>query len=399
MGYGLTIANYDGVSLIDEYSKQVQIVKEGSIVPGAFIQNSGSAQSVTTPYCYAIVLPNVASSSMVFIKSRNLGGGSSNFTGNVALFEGTCSFTITKVGGGAVGQNYIYANLTYGSPVFDGHSSYMYTGYSAGLTQNSYVDVGLGSRIAGTQSYFNGTTPPAVIGLEAGGSNGDVKITFSENFTTAISNNTAFSYTKSIIYFTRDHAYAWGSNWTLDYKFGIVTSEEDESEDHGFQLFTQDGTLAFSSNRANFLIESITSGSPDLGAATLGITDDELPIVTRELGNTNTWTNYWIMATTMGFSTQVVTGSGTYAPRTESWGAGYIFSPPGYGFYDNATATNNMYNSDSSSAKSATTQNGFAMAPIKTTTYLDAPAMMGGSYVSDSWAYDATRSLIIGQFV
>jgi len=36
MAYGITVTNLSGVSLIDETSKQIQVLKEGGLMPGEF---------------------------------------------------------------------------------------------------------------------------------------------------------------------------------------------------------------------------------------------------------------------------------------------------------------------------------------------------------------------------
>ena len=61
MAYGIETSNKDGISLLDEASKQVQVGKSGSVVPGSFINSTSNTPFVDTPYAPAVVLPKKSS--------------------------------------------------------------------------------------------------------------------------------------------------------------------------------------------------------------------------------------------------------------------------------------------------------------------------------------------------
>lgn len=404
MAFGIETSNKDGVSLLDQASKQVQVGKSGSVVPGSFIASTSNTPFVDTPYAPVVLLPKKSSDMFLFIKPRATTGSTTSFLPfGVAIYYGTTNLTITKKSGGASGSNVFYANLSTGTTNFTGNTSYLYTGANAGITGDSHLDVGIGEQIPGGSSYVSGSTDPYVTNLESDGTY-DVKITLDRNLNSTIPNNTTFVMAKDIAYFTRKYSDAWTSGWVLDYKFGTVTGNEDETGDYGFQVFASNGDLAFSSNRENFVIDSITSGDPDLGVSdsgtSFGEANDESPIFAAEIGDASDWTEYWVMVTASGYSTQLCTGSNTSYRGTRSFGAGYIFCPPNNGDYANSSITGNPFLTTSATLfKTSSAVNGVAMAPILTSFFNTVPGISGGGFVNDAWAYDATRSLIIGHFV
>lgn len=404
MAFGIETSNKDGISLLDQASKQVQVGKSGSVVPGSFINSTSNTPFVDTPYAPAVVLPKKSSDMFLFIKPRvTTGSTTSFFPFAVAIYYGTTNLTITKKSGGASGSNVFYANLSTSTPVFTGNTTYLYTGKTSGITDASHLDVGIGEQIPGGSTYVSGSTNPYVTNLEAD-STYDVKVTLDRNLTSTIPNNTTFVMAKDVAYFTRKYSEAWDSGWVLDYKFGTVTGNEEETGDYGFQVFASNGDLAFSSNRENFLIDSITSGDPDLGVSASGTSfgeaNDESPIFAAEIGDATDWTEYWVMVSASGYSTQLCTGSNSQQRGTRSFGAGYIFCPPNNGDYANSTLTGNPFLTTSATlSKTSSAVNGVAMAPILTSFFDTVPGVSGGGFVNDAWAYDATRSLIIGHFV
>lgn len=401
----MEVSNKDGIGLIDNASKQIKTGKSGNVVPGSFIQYSVSlAPFVQTPYAPAVILPRPRGKSFIFIKvRRTTGSATSFFPFSVCLMYGECDVTITKKAGGASGSNNFFADLTYGTPLFNfgAATSILNTGKISGLSGNSHLDPGIGEALPGGSAYVSGSSNPTITNCESDGTY-DTKITLGQNLTSTIPNNTSFTMTKDIVVFTRTYNSAWDSGWVLDYKFGEENDKEDETGDYGLQLFAPNGDLSFSSNRENFLIDSLVSGDPDLpidGSGTpFGEADPVLPIVAAEVGNLSNYDDYWVMATSCGYCTQLLTG-GVSNPRARSWGAGYIFSPPNNGDYANSTLTNNPFATPNTLSKTSSSANGIAMAPINTSQYHSGPQISGGGYVSDAMAYDATRTLIIGHFV
>jgi|GEM_PF-2738557 hypothetical protein len=415
MTYGIRVSNLSGVSLIDENSKQVQSVKSGTVIPGSYSgvgTDAGGTYNSNNPWVKGaaapcVIMPRPFEECLLFV-----GAGGSNTSGGIypltlSVFKGTCNLTITKKSGGAVGDDYIYANLSYGSvSAVSGGISGM--GTTSGLQNNSIKDVGIGTRLSAWAAYVSGYTPPSVIKIEDGGSY-DVKITFSTTFNAAIPNNTAWVDTKDVAIFSRLYSENTDPGYFFNYKIGQVTRERDETADWGWEVYDSTGLgVAFSTNRVNFQIEEIVVGNPDLTLLTgagsgSGDLATGLPIITTEVGNINNFSEYFVLVTAFGFCTLLIRPEpGDTNGKSYAWGAGYIFSQPGYSFYDNATATNNPDKASgvSSTQKSSSTPLGIAMAPIivgKFETGVGGPS--SGYSITDSWAVDATRSLIVGKFI
>jgi hypothetical protein len=415
MTYGIRVSNLSGVSLIDENSKQVQSVKSGTVIPGSYSgvgTDAGGTYNSNNPWVEGaaapcVIMPRPFEECLLFV-----GAGGSNTSGGIypltlSVFKGTCNLTITKKSGGAVGDDYIYANLSYGSvSAVSGGISGM--GTTSGLQNNSIKDVGIGTRLSAWAAYVSGYTPPSVIKIEDGGSY-DVKITFSTTFNAAIPNNTAWVDTKDVAIFSRLYSENTDPGYFFNYKIGQVTRERDETADWGWEVYDSTGLgVAFSTNRVNFQIEEIVVGNPDLTLLTgagsgSGDLATGLPIITTEVGNINNFSEYFVLVTAFGFCTLLIRPEpGDTNGKSYAWGAGYIFSQPGYSFYDNATATNNPDKASgvSSTQKSSSTPLGIAMAPIivgKFETGVGGPS--SGYSITDSWAVDATRSLIVGKFI
>ncbi|MGY8868299.1 MAG: hypothetical protein ACKVJK_22060, partial [Methylophagaceae bacterium] len=110
------------------------------------------------------------------------------------------------------------------------------------------------------------------------------------------------------------------------------------------------------------------------------------------------WEDYWTLVTAYGFCTFTATGSGSYGGQ-RSWGAGYIFCPPGNGDYANSFFTNNPWGTSNTLFKSSSSANGVCMAPINLSYYSTPVSGAGGSGINDAWATDATRTLVIGHFI
>ena len=402
MAYGITIENKDGISLIDETSKQVQTGKSGNITPGSFISYSSSQSPfVATPYAPAVLSPKSLDSSFLFIKVRQSFGSSPVFPMDVVCHKGATTLTVTKKSGGSSGQNFFYADLSTGSITAPG-ASYTNTGANTGMQSSSFHDVGVNEDIPGSSSYVSGGNAKSIL-LESGGSY-DVKITLDKTLTSSIPNNTTFTMSKDCVIFTRLYKNAWNSGWVLDYKFGEITNNEDETATYGLQIFDSSATLAWSSNRENFLIDSVTTGQPDLGVSASGTAFGDadggpVPRFGTEIGDGSNWEDYWTLVTAYGFCTLTCTGNPDTYSGLRSWGAGYIFCPPGNGDFANSTFTNNPWGTSNTLFKSSSSINGVCMAPINLSYYATVPQVTGGAGVNDAWATSATRTLIIGHFI
>ena len=408
MAYGIQIENKDGISLIDEESKQVQIGKSGNVRPGAFVSTSASPFT-STPYAPCVLLPKPLEETLLFCKVRQASGTSQNFFPfECVFFHGTTTLTVTKKSGGASGSNVFYANTSTGSVSLQTNgSSYTQAGVNSGITDKSFHDIGIDEGITGTNAYVSGGDAVATL-LEDGGSY-DVKVTLDKTLTSTIPNNTTFTMTKDVVCFARGDD-AWTTGWVLDYKMGTITDNEEETGTYGMQVFGSDGVLAWSSNRENLIIDSVTSGTPDLGITGSGTPLGEAdavpaPRFAAELGDTSDWEEYWTLITAYGFCCLTCTGNPDTYEGIRTWGAGYIWCPPNNGDYANSYFTSNPWGSSNTLSKSSSNANGVCMAPIRLTSVGVAyvPQIGGGggstSGVNDGWATQATRTLILGHFV
>lgn len=348
MAYGIQIENKDGISLIDEDSKQVQIGKSGNVTPGGFIGQTYDV-FVDTPYAPCVLLPKPLDETLLFCKVRQASGTNpSFFPFGCLFFHGTTTLTVTKKSGGASGSNVFYADLSTGNVALAlNGSAYTQIGRNSGITGSSFHDVGIDESITGTNSYVSGGDATAIL-LEDGGSY-DVKITLDKNLTSSIPTNTTFTMDKDLVCFAR-HRDAWSTGWVLDYKIGTITDNEEETGTHGMQVFGSDGVLAWSSNRENWLIDSVTVGTPDLGINGSGTPLGEAdavphPRFAAEVGDTSNWEDYWTLITAYGFCCLTCTGNPDTYEGLRTWGAGYIWCPPNNGDYANSFITNNPWGS------------------------------------------------------
>ncbi len=405
MAYGIQIENKDGISLIDEDSKQVQIGKSGNVTPGGFIGQTYDV-FVDTPYAPCVLLPKPLDETLLFCKVRQASGTNpSFFPFGCSFFHGTTTLTVTKKSGGASGSNVFYADLSTGNVALAlNGSAYTQIGRNSGITGSSFHDVGIDESITGTNSYVSGGDATAIL-LEDGGSY-DVKITLDKNLTSSIPTNTTFTMDKDLVCFAR-HRDGWSTGWVLDYKIGTITDNEEETGTHGMQVFGSDGVLAWSSNRENWLIDSVTVGTPDLGINGSGTPLGEAdavphPRFAAEVGDTSNWEDYWTLITAYGFCCLTCTGNPDTYEGLRTWGAGYIWCPPNNGDYANSFITNNPWGSANTLFKSSSNANGVCMAPVQLSqingsTYI--PQVQQGAGVNDGWATQATRTLIIGHFI
>jgi hypothetical protein len=412
MAYGITVSNLSGVSLIDETSKQIQVLKEGGLMPGEFDYGHPYATWSTNQACEAVIMPRPFEECLLFIQAETYlpNYDTTNVNSlNFCVFKGEATLAITKKSGGSSGQNYFYADLSSYGADYDApgnNASYFGVGAIDSIKGDSYADVGIGTSIPAWASYVSGSTAPKVIGLEDGGTY-DVKITLDQTLNATIPTNTAWTIDKDLAIF----AHRYGDNpqygWRLGYKIGQVTGQNDETGTHGWEVYDTSGNVAWGSNRKNFQIESIVVGDPDFemtgGAASSGIAAG-LPIIHTEVGNANNYTDYYALVTSFGNST-IVNKPRPNDPNGDArtWSTGYTWCIPGNGDYSNNYSANNPAGSgsDSTTSKSTSSVLGVAMSPIATT-YLNQGTLGPGGTgyaLTDCWGTHATRSLIVGKFI
>jgi hypothetical protein len=102
MSYGIKAVNKDGVSLIDENSKQVHISKAGSVLPGTLgVTDSTNNSANTGPQARAVVVPGEVGETLVFVRPRATSGNQTAATFSVHMGlvgKGWTSTAATVVG-------------------------------------------------------------------------------------------------------------------------------------------------------------------------------------------------------------------------------------------------------------------------------------------------------------
>jgi len=108
MSYGITAVNKDGVSLIDEDSKQVHISKTGSVVPGTLsVDDSAENPFHTGPKAKGVLVPGEVGESLVFVRPRATSGSQTAAT--FCVHMGLTGKRWTSTAATVVGQSYILA--------------------------------------------------------------------------------------------------------------------------------------------------------------------------------------------------------------------------------------------------------------------------------------------------
>ena len=401
MAYGIETTNNSGRTLIDQNSRQVQIVKSGSLVPGALgVYNSTYNPFRTGPTASGIVLPGNRATSLVFAKPRRVSGSTAT-SNHFAVHFGTCNITWTCTTAAALNTNYIYASYSKSNAVIENlSSSYLPIAVNTTTVNDQPTVDTVGGSVGAYGNWASGSSAAINIirDIETTGTSGVYKLILSNTWTTSSRpgvGSVARVIERDIVFFTRVQKYAYNSAWTLDYKLGFLSNKSEESAGYGFEVYKSDGSLAFSSNRVNFQIESITSGNAaPIAASGTGNFVNTLPFFGVEVDFPSDWADYWVLATAAGSSGAFINGG---IPRAAGFSNGYYFSMPGYSGYDNATGAQ-LY-SGSSSSKSTSSAHGIGMSPVLHTRYNTAPAINAYAKVSDTWAPEAPSSLIIGKFV
>ena len=108
MSNGIRAVNKDGVSLIDEDSKQVHISKTGSVVPGTLsVDDSAENPFHTGPKAKGVIVPGEIGESLVFVRPRATSGSQTAATFCVHMGDTAKYWTSTTAT--VVGQSYILA--------------------------------------------------------------------------------------------------------------------------------------------------------------------------------------------------------------------------------------------------------------------------------------------------
>ena len=422
MAYGIEVFNRSGKTLIDENSRQLQILKTGTMVPLCM----GSAFSYSTnPFrvggssgsqAQGTIASGSSSNSLIFIRPKRTSGSRSGATLQVGIYLGKCDYTWTSTTATTVGQNFVYATPTVGNASINTFSSYLPYSFSNTVVNSEHTAETIGDAVGvyGNWASYSANSTLIVTNIEHH-SGTTYKVYVNGTWSSSMPANTASRTIEKTVMFPHSgnsarFDAAWSSDsaadFTLEYKMGVLSNNAEESAGYGVEVYKSNGTdLAFSSNRENFQIKSITTGSPDMAASsTIGAFDQpsSLPIIYNIVEDPANFDDYWVLVSVSGSTAAFVQGNGQNSTGTNrrviGMTTGYIFVYPGNGFFDNRSM-GYVWTSGSSQSLGGSNNAGIAMAPMLATRYDSVPQVNQSSYVSDTWALDATRSLAIGKFV
>lgn len=481
MSYGIKAVNKDGVSLIDENSKQVHISKTGSVVPGTLgVTDTNNNIFNTGPKAKAVVVPGEVGETLVFVRPRATSGAQTAATFSVHM--GLVGKKWTSTAATVVGQSYILAtpsgqlqvrpsitlsvqagdvisgatsgvsgtvirsmtgnsstyihlrnasgtdreftsgesllkngsstgaivpNGTLGNPGSKGEFLYLenftnlycpYEPYPFSEDENYLLDT-LGA-LTGSQGQWasgNSNQGPRIIDIETTSTTGVYKLYLDGTWSSSLPAGTdSRSITRNIAIFAREFQGAYPTNHVLDYRFGVLDNDADESAGYGFEIRDANGKLTYSSNRVNFQIESITTGNADV-VGNRDISGGN-PFFDYEVNDPTNYQDYFALVASFGPSALCLEGS-AFSNTRGYWlySTGFSFSPPGYAYYDNATAGYGLMISPSDE-KSSRNAGGMAHCAVAFARWVTGP-QVNGSYISETLNHLSPRDLIIGKFI
>ena len=429
MAYGLTIINNSGRTTIDENSRQIQVLKTGTIVPKPIGRSysaslnpfrfGGSANPNPSP----VIVPGTLTNSLIFFHpKRTSGTGGNTPIFHVAAHLGTCTVQWTSTAATVAGTNYIYASYTVSSATRDFAQSSAGSLYGSTPVNNDPLADTLGDRVGYYGQWASGsnTATNYIKNIEATGTSGVYKLTLTGTWTSAgrPSGSAAEAITKKVVWFYCPNESGFVANanynttmqnqYTLEYKFGKLTDTAEESAGYGLEVFNSAGSLAFSSNRVNFQIESITTGDTDVvaGSSISKIkTGSGTPtnVIYDTVDAPSNYSDYYVMLTGAG-DQAAFAGVGAIShnygsnPYQHVYGVGYAFCPLGGTDFMNSTMGYNL-GTLSTTQSIGSTNAGMSMSSIHHSYSKTGSQITQGAYVQDTWALEASRSLVIGRFI
>ena len=420
MAYGLTVENNSGRTTIDENSRQVQVLKSGSTLPKPIstsynqsntFRYGGSANINPSP----IIIPGNSNETFIFIGGERISGTYVSSL-HVGVQYGTCSITWTSTSATVVGTNYIYASFTKTSASIAFPQSVPHVLGSTTINDDPTADC-VGGVVGSYGNWASGFSTPYVVitKIESTSTSGVYKLFLNGTWASVKSSGqTAKVITKDVVWFyspsnsgftMASYGSADSTRYQLNYKFGTLTDNAEETAGYGLEVFNSSGKLAFSSNRVNFQIESITTGLTDviphatqLGRIKTG-SGTANPVIYKALDNPSSFEDYYIMVTGSG-SEAAFAGATAYGNNPYTWvfGVGYAMAPFGQSAFNNATMGSKL-GGQVVTQSIGSSNAGFSMSPILLNNTDTNSQVSGGSYVSDTYAIEATRSLVIGRFI
>lgn len=433
MAHGITAFNQSGRTTIDENSRQIQILKTGTIVPKPISRNFSYSQNGTrfggsaNPRPNAIIVPGSISDSLIFFHPKRI-SGTGSFPGNTPVFHvaanlGTCTVQWTCTTATILNTNYIYASFTVSSATSDFNQTLAGGGGNSTVVNNDALVDTVGDLVGAYTDWSSGSSAAfnTITSIEATSTSGVYKLTLSNTWTGASRpgvGNTARVITKKVVWFYTPNASGFVANYSynsttqnqhaLEYKFGTLTETAEESSDYGLEVYNSTGKLAFSSNRINFQIESITTGDTDVVAG-LGKgkikTGSGTPtnVIFDQVKFPSDFSNYYVMLTGAGdqaaFAGQgSISSTSGSTPYIEIYGVGYAFCPLGSPDFLNSTMGYNL-GTLAQTQFVGTGNAGMSMSSLHSGTARNGSQISPGVFVSDDWTLQASRSLVIGRFI
>jgi hypothetical protein len=428
MAYGITIFNQSGRTTIDENSRQIQVLKTGTTVPKpigrsfSYSLNSSRFGGSANPSPSPIIVPGTLTNSLIFFHPKRISGtGGTTPVFHVGAHLGTCTVQWTSTAATVSGTNYIYASYTVSSATRDFAQSSAGSLYGTTTVNNDPLADTLGDAVGTYGNWAGGSSVSSnyIQNIETTGTSGVYKLTLNGtwNSTGQSSGSAAKAITKKVVWFYTSNASGFVANanynttmqnqYTLEYKFGKLSNDSEETSGYGMEVYNSSGNLAFSSNRVNFQIESITTGDTDVVAGSqTGKAKSGSGTPTNVIFDTvdfpADFDDYYVMLTGAG-DQAAFAGSGTVlssgsGPYQHVYGVGYGFSPVGTPDAMNSTMGYNLgVLAQTPSIGSA--NGGITMSSIHSATSASGSQIMTNVYVNDTWALEASRSLVIGRFI
>ena len=389
MSYGALVDNLFGRSQIDINTRQLDIVKEGTVTPepigrlNPFGYNDGNTRRVNTSVPRPVIIPyssHPSREAIIFIKPYDSGNGTAARI-RVGAKGGSLTYKLVSYTSGNytnnAGQAFMYAKPTVGTPTLNNAVSAFSSTTSSNvrteslysysqLPLNNYEKDSIGM-LVGNYSHWtsytsSGSGTPRIYDIEAVGTSGIYKIYFEpyndtvygDNFTGITQNvpNNAESrqvtfkcvwfHSPNHLYFAEDDLSQEVSGWSLSYKMGYFTDRKrvDNSTGYGMEVYNNQGVCTWSSERETFQAECMVKGhvaiEPSTTAGKWTNTPAVNPVIHHKYFDQDDEKKYWAMLTTKGAQAVYINNFGSYPSprRTVSFSAGFTFN------YENTTFSN-----------------------------------------------------------
>lgn len=451
MSYGALVDNLFGRSQIDINTRQLDIVKEGTVTPepisrlNPYNQSNENTRRVNTSVPRPVIIPyssKVTKEAIIFIKPYDSGNGTAARI-RVGAKGGSITYKWVSYTSGNytnnAGQAFMYAKPVVGTPTLNNavtafsdttsasvrtESLYSYSQ----LPLNDYEKDSIGMETGNYShwsSYTNsGEGRPKIYDIEAVGISGIFKIYFEptndpvygDNFTginQSVPNNVSsreatfkcvWFHSPNHLYFASNDLGQEVSGWSLAYKMGYFTDKKrvDNSTGYGMEVYNTQGICTWSSQRRTFQAECMVKGhvaiEPSTSAGFWTNTPAVNPVIHHKYFDQDDEKKYWAMLTTKGAQAVYINNySSSPSPRrTVSFSAGFTFN------YDHTTFSNGdgsgQANIESTSVNRAvrtpnTNYEGISLSPFEESYVATSPSSSRRGH----WYSPKAGALVIGK--